>query len=187
MALAPNADSVLIAENDTAIRSFAGLPLVSTSTIVILADSEKGREYSRQLAVSIQDLLTSVHSQVTVKASTCGHDGASAPACLYCGADDRQKLLVVVSDGKTGWNVVPNQQWWLSSESDRHILPLFQTGAHPEKQSMRFSRQRVLSGKSMDVPARIYGGGEYALFPSGNISISSEPGSNEYSRTVIFC
>jgi hypothetical protein len=133
MAPDPNANSVIIAENDTAIRSFAGLPLVSPSTIVILADSEKGREFSRELAVSIQDLLTSVHSQVTVKASTCGHDGASVPSCLYCGADDRQKLLVVVSDGKSGWNVIPNQQWWLSSESDRHILPLFQTGAHPEK------------------------------------------------------
>jgi hypothetical protein len=128
-----NADSVLLVDGVSQIEQFTGLPLTSASTIVILPDGPGAQKHASQLATSIRELLTSVHPQVIIAASNCSHDAASVPSCSQCGADDRQKVLVLVSDGHTGWAKLPHQEWWMSRESDHHVLPLFRQGAHPER------------------------------------------------------
>jgi hypothetical protein len=126
-------DSVLLANTGFKVEMFTGLPLTAPSTIAILADSPEAEQHATQLTASVRDLLASVHPQVTITSSNCKHTSADVTSCLQCGADGRQKLLVLVSNGKTGWQTLPHEEWWTTDESERHILPLFPQGAHPER------------------------------------------------------
>jgi hypothetical protein len=126
-------DSIFLAQGDSAIEVFQGLPLMAPATIAILGDSPEAEKYAKQLATSVGQLLTSVHPQVAMSASACKHGAADVPLCGRCAAAGRQLLLVLVSDGATGWPTIPHQEWWIARESDRHILPVVKQGVHPER------------------------------------------------------
>jgi hypothetical protein len=109
-----------------------GIPLVRPVTVFFHpSGSNKSRDKASELATSVRDFLLDSSPHAKEGQPSCSHAVASIVKCKVCAPQQRTKMLVIVGDNEKV--TVPNEAWWLKEDQNRKILPVYKSGAHPEK------------------------------------------------------
>jgi hypothetical protein len=109
-----------------------GIPLVRPVTVFFHPSGSKdSHNKASELATSVHDFLLDLSPHAVVCAPSCSHSAAEASKCTVCAAQPRTVMLGIVGDNENV--IVPDESWWLDEDQNRKILPVYKSGAHPEK------------------------------------------------------